>query len=565
MENLIKMASPGDKQGIFILWLGTLLLRLCGILALFPALLFFFNIPIAPWFFPTILLISLAWSGYEAAKLFSPPQKAILKGVMIAVCILVASLVISTWLFDLSYDGRFYHFYAIFLLKNGWNPVYNPINPTNNFGSYMFGWVLYYPKASWYSGATLYSFFQHLETAKTPQLLLLFAEFFIVTGNAIHFLQVKRWQAILIGVVISLNPVQIYQLSTNYIDGQISACLTIILTILATSFISLNRLNIVSMCFAIIYAIGLKSTAILYTGIFIGFALIFHLLIIRKKRPIVLLLGLCGLSGILGVFILGYVPYVTNTLLYRNPIYPITISDQEMVMGGNRPSDFNQENRFVRFVKSILASSSNAYLDTPAPKPKLPFSLTKDELLIFENADARTGGFGPWFSGILCLALIGSFWFLRRVKVLGIICLIAVPILLSIFSTAEGWWARYAPQTWLLPVLILIGLFSIRGKKLQSIFSILFSTVFVVNLLLVAYFNFSYNIAISSNAHQVLSNISNRHEAVLLYCGVFCNETQSVLDEYRIKYQIVDNLDKLPCPKTIFGNILVSPYSCQVK
>jgi hypothetical protein len=559
------MRFSGEKQATFLIWQGSFFLRLCTILAFFPALLLLFHFSISPWYFPVILLITLIWVIYDAFNILSISKKRILIGLAVIVCLLVASLAFSTWFFDLSSDGRHYHLYAIYLLKNGWNPVYNPFNPVASFEPHLLNWTIYYPKASWYAGATLYSLFPNHEISKAPGFILLFANFFIVTGNVLRFLHLKPWQAYLIGVIVALNPVQIYQITTNYIDGQVYACLTILLTTLAVTFITFDWLNLISLSAAIIYAVALKSTAIVYMCIFIMAALILQVIFIRNKRYLLSLFVFCGVSGIIGVSILGYDPYLTNTLKYRNPIYPLTITNQELIMRENRPADFAQEDRFTRFANSLLAPSSNVLGNTPAPPHKIPFTFTYEELLAFQSNDVRTGGFGPWFSGILILAGIGLLFFIRKPRSLGIIFLCALPIIVSIFSSQEGWWARYAPQTWLLPVIILIALFSIKGYKLQSYFAHLMSFILVINILMVAYVNLSGNITTSAHAHEVLSNYSSQNRSDLLYCAEFCNATQILLEEYQITTQIVDDQAELPCPQYIFWNIYISPYTCKSK
>jgi hypothetical protein len=554
-----------NNQATFLLWQGPFFLRLCVLLALFPAILFLFHLSIAPWYFPVILSITLIWTVYDAINVIFLSRKIILIGLIVLACVLAANLAISTWFFDLSSDGRHYHIYSIYLLKNGWNPVYNPFNPVSYFETYFLNWSIYYPKASWYAGATIFTFFQHQEISKAPQYLLLFANLFIVIGNILSHLKLKIWQAYLVGIIIVLNPVQIYQLTTNYIDGQVYACLAIIITTLAVTLISLDRLNLISLSAAIIYAVALKSSAIVYIAIFIVFALIINIFIIKNKRSLSSIIAVCGLSGVIGVFILGYSPYITSTIRYKNPIYPLTISNQEMIMGENRPADFAQEDRFSRFLNSILAPTSNVLGKLPAPDHKDPFTFTYNELLALQTADPRTGGFGPWFSGILLVAGVGLLFFIKRPKILGVILISELPIIISIFSSQEGWWARYAPQTWLLPIIILIGLFFLKGSKTISVFAIVFSVIISINIFSVAYFNLSENITASSHAHQVLQNYSSQNRSGLLYCGDFCNATQLTLREYKIATKKLDNQEELPCPQNIFWGIYISPFDCMPK
>jgi len=68
-------------------------------------------------------------------------------------------------------------------------------------------------------------------------------------------------------------------------------------------------------------------------------------------------------------------------------------------------------------------------------------------------------GFGPFFSGICLAALTFFCLFLFRLKRwnswIPVFIMIAT-ILFSVFIISEAWFARYAPQLWFVPVLLLI-------------------------------------------------------------------------------------------------------------
>jgi hypothetical protein len=90
-------------------------------------------------------------------------------------------------------------------------------------------------------------------------------------------------------------------------------------------------------------------------------------------------------------------------------------------------------------------------------KTKFPFWLNRRELSVFEDLtpDARAGGFGPLYGAFLILA-IASFGFLFLGKAPNLAsCFPLVPVLLSV-SLTQTWWARWAPQGWLLPISFLL-------------------------------------------------------------------------------------------------------------
>jgi hypothetical protein len=90
-------------------------------------------------------------------------------------------------------------------------------------------------------------------------------------------------------------------------------------------------------------------------------------------------------------------------------------------------------------------------------KTKFPFWLNRRELSVFEDItpDARAGGFGPLYGAFLILAIasLGFIIFGQAPSLAS--CFPLVPILLSV-SLTQTWWARWAPQGWLLPIALLL-------------------------------------------------------------------------------------------------------------
>jgi hypothetical protein len=99
-------------------------------------------------------------------------------------------------------------------------------------------------------------------------------------------------------------------------------------------------------------------------------------------------------------------------------------------------------------------------------KTKFPFWLNHRELSVFEDLtpDARTGGFGPLYGAFLILA-VASFGFLFLGKAPNLAsCFPLVPVLLSV-SLTQTWWARWAPQGWLIPLCFILPALTCFQKK----------------------------------------------------------------------------------------------------
>jgi hypothetical protein len=93
------------------------------------------------------------------------------------------------------------------------------------------------------------------------------------------------------------------------------------------------------------------------------------------------------------------------------------------------------------------------------PKMKFPFWLNRRELSVFEDLapDARAGGFGPLYGASLVLA-VASLGLIFIGKPPGLASFFpVVPVLLSV-SLTQTWWARWAPQGWLIPLTLLLPL-----------------------------------------------------------------------------------------------------------
>jgi hypothetical protein len=90
-------------------------------------------------------------------------------------------------------------------------------------------------------------------------------------------------------------------------------------------------------------------------------------------------------------------------------------------------------------------------------KTKFPFWFNRRELSVFEDLtpDARAGGFGPLFGGCLLLALASLGMILLGRAPPPATLFPVVPVLLSV-SLTQTWWARWAPQGWLLPLCLLL-------------------------------------------------------------------------------------------------------------
>jgi hypothetical protein len=132
---------------------------------------------------------------------------------------------------------------------------------------------------------------------------------------------------------------------------------------------------------------------------------------------------------------------------------------------------FTAQPRLLMLTESLFSQSSN---DRQWPRWKIPFTVSKTELEEFVIPDARIGGFGPWFGGTVILSALAIVLLtvsqLRNPKPpssrrekrqittdsLRIGCYVLFGLVGSCLVNPAAWWARYVPQLWLVPVIVLL-------------------------------------------------------------------------------------------------------------
>lgn len=160
--------------------------------------------------------------------------------------------------------------------------------------------------------------------------------------------------------------------------------------------------------------------------------------------------------------------------------------------------DSMQEYSSLRiFLTSIFAKGENvspSYAEVQNdPDLKIPFTTSREEISNYSIPDIRMGGFGPMFSGIFIITVIGLILTLielikkkeyEKLSVYGILTLTTIILVLALDGS---YWARYIPYVFLLPTYLLIHLFKkdISTKKVLNIIGIIVVGIFAINSLLI--------------------------------------------------------------------------------
>ncbi len=460
--------------------------------------------------------------------------------------ILLLSVAGSERVYDCSWDGQAYHQEAVIRLAEGWNP-FRQVCPSQPNAHTM--QLQHFPKASWIAEAVIYVATGRIEAGKTVNWLLLAGAFCAALA---FFLSMRKWPkgvSVWLAALVSWTPVTACQAFTYYQDGQLMS----LFVSLAVSLLVLARGKgggpwavALSGC-SLPLLVNLKFTGIAYTGLLVAGLLIHRLVISRSFHETARLALFCvGVAG-LSLLFFGYNPYVTNALRNGHPLHPMAGPEayyEKVFSVKDRPADFQNLSPAHRLFRSVFAVSEDAM--TPrSSHAKLPFSVSWVEVAEFRTGyQVRVAGWGPFFGGALILAsllLAWLFWTHPRIAG-GSIPLLAV-ILATLFVNPEAWWARYAPQAWLLPCVVAGAALMAGGWARRFAFVLL--AVLSLNVGLVSAANLRGALVESRKIGRQLERINLKRQPVVIHFGWF-RSLRVRLTEAGIHFREVQEPSELP-------------------
>ncbi len=413
------------------------------------------GIPLQPW------LMALAWVGVYGVGLILTlgddlPHRwlgSLLGWAGFTVLVLIL-LGITLQCYDVFYDSQAYHGPAILYISQGWNiyhdPLQTPAQPVNTMK------VVYaFAKSSWLTSAMIYQVVGNLEATHLLNVLVFFSAGWVSWAFFGEVLGFRRWRRGLFAGLLAANPIITTQLFSGYNDGLLAAGLTVIFFSLVLVFHARTssdtptswpgpRIYFLLALAYLPFVINLKFTGLLYGGLLGLTAWVYAWVQGVAWKTLLRSAGWLIAVGILSVLVFGYNPYVVNTLVHHNPVYPAfdpktgrTIEDKQVV------PEFREKNRLAKLLIANFSLSSGQ--NPKRPMFHMPFTPP-----YFPAAVAgRYSGFGAYF-GLALLLSLPLLVFIRRPGP----WVLMVGILLSVLATDVGWWARLAPQFWWLPILI---------------------------------------------------------------------------------------------------------------
>jgi hypothetical protein len=370
------------------------------------------------------------------------------------VAALGVSVILSILIFDNSYDGQTYHYETQAAIIRGWNPIKHELRS----GSANIFFINHYAKGYETAAACFWAFFKNPESGKALNILLMASCFFYVS----YFLQElklfeNQFWLFFISLLIAFNPVTVYQLFTFYVDGQIAALITILIASLYLSMKKRSSLHLIIALIAFCIMSDIKFTGLIYSIVIFGF---FGLWMIIKRMNI-FRFAVAGVGGIMvTLFLIGFNPYVTNTIQQSNPFYPLVGKNKIDIITPVQPASFAHKNFLQKFAEANFSHSHNihGHAVTPEPRLKIPFTFSINEWLVFKGSECRIAGYGPLFGGILLICfimLLITLFIKKRSIIKEDAFIIFILVYLSMIINPEMWMSRYVPQLWLFPFCII--------------------------------------------------------------------------------------------------------------
>jgi hypothetical protein len=511
--------APDPRSNILHRDLSTLSWSVAAILLLFLCLThlgvllcFSFGTSVSAFIVPGALSIALV-IGYMLGRLAGLRGKTQIVPPAISLAVAAISLPLAAAFFDMSWDGLWYHQKAVYQMAHGWNPLYEPMR---EFSSFTTPWLRHYAKGPWYISLALLQFTHDIEWSKAAPWMMLAATFFSVLAACIDY-EMSRAKSALIAALVALNPVITCQLPTIQVDGLLASYMACFVAATFSYFKRRSPLIVCVIAATAILCINVKFTGLVYLC-FISAAAGLYAII--KRRDVFLKYAVVQIVPyMLGIFLFGYNPYITNYVHRGHPFYPLMGTkafpshDQQgrdPVELYETPSNMKGSSAWYRHFCSIFGRPYNIY-DGSAVQLIRPFEIRWNDVEYFRFHELRIGGFGPLFSGALIIGL-----FLLAIAMLrpgiprGIVLLFIVTIIMSLMISRHTWWARFAPQVWWLPIVAVIAGLAISGWRAARWAAGGLAAILLINAILVAGVHFKWEFIATRKTYEQLAFLKDK-------------------------------------------------------
>ena len=489
---------------------GLLLIGFIVVDVLVSVILFCFKLNISVINFWASLIMTLIAFILIGAK-DDKTQKNKLLSIGLFLVVLFGAIFVASKIYDSSYDGNSYHKGAIGMMTHGWNPIYQTAEDysDNIFhirGAKIFTWIDHYQNLSWIFGATVYRVFGNIETAKSLKFLLMGGALFILINYFKRF-KFRNLQSIILACVTVFSPVVIAQFFSFYIDGNLAITFYIYIATISLITFELRKTKQITadllfiFFFSICILANLKLTGILLiaAGI-LPLAIYLTVLMVQKKikaADYYKLFGMTVFSILFSILVIGSTSYVKNTFTMKNPFYPLLGDNRSDIITTMQPAELMGKNQIEKMLISVFSRSDNIQLYSwKALEYKIPLTWNNEEIDNLNITDTRIGGFGIFYSFIFVLSIVIILGYLTVVfknnKEVGtdgaiykiITSCALISILVYLVLPTENWWARYAPNIYLLTPIALAIIFGRINQRQKNHLAKILAVMLVVTIFL---------------------------------------------------------------------------------
>jgi hypothetical protein len=479
-----------DSNKYFLIAFG--LLNILAFTLLLCTLSFLLGSGIAKWQFPLACILALV-TNYYASKFFMKEKAkgSFFKTSGTIIVSVIALILLAGLFYDVSWDGQWYHQETVYRLKQGYNParqtlavpadeLWDSYYPEEHRGINKIGTppvslkylnINHFGKSTEIIEAAIYQVTNRIETSKAVNGILLLACLFL-SVSLLYKLDIIKSNKIkwLLAILLAFNPITITQLFTFCVDGNVACLLLCLLVIGCLLFMETNRYYLLLLFSILTVIINIKFTALVFAGMYCaGFLIV--LLIYKKIDAFKAVLVTGIISVIIGVFCCGFNPYVTNVANDHDVFYGLKETQIEILRVSPAFRNFD---RFGKLFFSLAAHEGQESIVKPVWKSiKIPLTFNKKDIIAAKESQEEISGFGPFFSGALLAAIVLFVIISLRIRKTQPYKY-SIAVILIIFSTIaiipDSWWARFVPQLWLLPIIVVFMLefISIRGQQIYK-------------------------------------------------------------------------------------------------
>jgi hypothetical protein len=500
---------------------------------------------LAPFVFLVTILI-----GDQLGHRVGLDGKQRLLPIVITFCIAIVSIFFSALIYDLSWDGQWYHQTAIYKIAAGWNPLADPMH---NFDEHNDLWIRHYTKGTWFASAALFKTFGYIEWSKAITWMTFFACFMAVFATALDF-QINRFISVAIAAAITINPVTTCSLYSFQVDGILVSLLACYLGAMFSLLKKYNILTLYVCICAMMFAINTKFTGLVFICFFAAGTAIY--LLIWQREIIFRFILVHFAAVVVAVVIMGFNPYVTNTIHRGHPFFPILGTKEypgfeaegaDDIEKWETPDNLKGQSRLKRLTYGIFGRpGAQPWIKGKNAELMIPFFATPEDIALYRFMDVRIAGLGPYFSGIMILSLILSIVILFKNDVPKVMLIISsLTIIATLLISNHTWWARYAPQLWWLPIIpIVIIFYKAQYKQLVKFAWIILILIFI-NAMLITVVHLRWEINSTQTLHHQLEAIKKSNTLIEVDFQWFGTPVGERFKTWNIPYKAVKQ-DQLP-------------------